>query len=49
MRSIINLVIPKKTNKKKLIIETDHLLEKISKEGLDVVIKDDKKDKQKPQ
>lgn len=49
MRSIVNTVIPKKTNKKKLIVETNHILEKISKEGLDVVIKDDEKDKQKPQ
>lgn len=38
MKSIINLVIPKKTNKKKLIIETNHILEKISKEGLDSIL-----------
>jgi hypothetical protein len=49
MKKLLDTVIPKKTNKKKLIVETNHILEKISKEGLDVVIKDDETDKQKPQ
>lgn len=48
MKTIIDLVIPRKTNKKKLIKESDHILEKISKYGLDSVL-EDKKDKKKPQ
>jgi len=46
MRNIINLVIPKKTNKKRLIEETNHVLDKIAKYGLDKVLKENK---EKPQ
>lgn len=49
MKSILKTVIPRKTNKKKLIVETDHILEKISKNGLDEIIKDEKENKPKPQ
>jgi hypothetical protein len=48
MRSIIESVIPKKTNKKKLIAESNHILEKISKDGIDSILKDEKEIK-KPQ
>lgn len=49
MKKLLDIVIPKKTNKKKLIVETNHILEKISNSGIDEIIKEDEKENQKPQ
>lgn len=41
MRSIVESVILKKTNNKKLIVNSNHILEKISKDSVDSISKNE--------